>query len=211
MQSSVFLRFYLRSFLLFCLIVLLGQLSIMPARADYYLFEEGGHNSYGTPFVIGDPSYFQYVYGIISRGEGVVDYYEVTTQTRIPNFHIELMVQDKPGRRDLHPHVIVVEPNAARMIGEVPFGFPINARGRVYEWRTGSETKRVDETIWENLLVGQSVVRDLMPPRLIIAVFDPDNKGGRYILRLGAEKPVETINYRLGQLSALLRVKLDLY
>ncbi|HCS79239.1 TPA: hypothetical protein DIV55_05890 [Patescibacteria group bacterium] len=211
MQSPVLFTVNFRRCLLFILFLLLVQLSVLPVRADYYTFEKGGHNNYAVPQEINNPQYFQYVYGILNRGEGIVDYYELKTADTIADFHIELMVQDKPGRRDFHPNLILVEQHAARMIGKVPFDFPLTARGRVYEWRIGSEAKRVDETIWENLLVGHSLVRDLVPPRLVIAVFDPEHKGGRYVLRLGAIEPVETLSYKLGQLSALLRVKFDLY
>lgn len=211
MQPSVLFTFCSRHFLLITFFFSLVQLSVLPTRADYYTFEKSGHNNYAVPQEISEPQYFQYVYGLLSRGEGVVDYYELKTVDTISDFQIELMVQDKVGRRELHPNIILVEPHGTRMVGTVPFDFPLSARGRVYEWRTGLETKQTDETVWENLLVGQSIVHDLVPPRLVLAIFDPEHKGGRYVLRIGNRKPVETIKYKLGQLSALLRIKFDLY
>jgi hypothetical protein len=180
-------------------------------KADYYQFDGGHNNSYTTPQIITSPEQSQYIYGYLSRGEDKMDYYVLNYTEAVERAKIELLVQDKETTRDFRPSLVLVDPAQRAMYGKVPFGFPETVGGRVYPWENLAVRKTSDDTVSENFLVGPGVVKDLPQNRYVLAVFDPEGTGGKYVLHISAKKPKETIEDKFRALWAFVRIKFDLY
>lgn len=204
MKATVRLR------IIFSLLILLFLFSTS-ALAQQYNFEVGGNNAFTSPQKILQPQNLRHIYGLLTVGEDKVDYYTFELDKAIANMQISLLINDKNENASFKPSLLFIDPRVKTMQGEPPFGFPRNLGGTVYSWPQGKSKLFRDEVIIETYREGPKLSKSLPEGKYVIAVFDPEGKGGRYVLLVGGQKPKETIADKFASLWAFVRIKLNIY
>ncbi|HCM37368.1 MAG: hypothetical protein UV61_C0016G0019 [Candidatus Gottesmanbacteria bacterium GW2011_GWB1_43_11] len=192
-------------------LVLLGLFKTS-ALATTYNFDAGNNNTITSPQVITASNDQQYIYGVLSSGEGISDYYTLDFKTHAPQLVISLLVSQDRGRQDFQPNFIFGDPNLRERGGSFPYGFPAGVGGRVFDWSgqvTGATFQ--DGLTGEKFRVGPQIVRDMSAQKYLLVVFDPKSVGGRYVIKIGSATPAEPLLTQLKHIWDWLRVKLDLY
>ncbi len=180
-------------------------------EAQQYGFEKGGNNSALNAQVIENGENLQYVYGIISGGAELVDYYRVTFSHYTPNVQFSLLVPNDAKLNNFKPSLIVTDPSSTRMFGTAPFGFPPQVGGRVFPWSKEKDNLFTDDKTFEKLRIGPSVVKDVTASSYLVAVYDPTGQWGRYVLKIGAKPAVSNWKDNLRFVADFIRIKLRLY
>lgn len=198
---------------LFILAVLtiIGYFLVNKFGAENYQFEIGGNNSYQEAQEITAPETLQYVYGSLSAGQDNTDYYALTFKKYTPQVSVKLLIsQDSPER--FRPNLIFIDPSSLRLLGgQLPFSVPQTLGGRVFEWKNLPQVKQENQSAGEKFWVGPQFVKDMTDAHYTLAVFDPQGKGGKYTLYIGANKPNNDFSQKLNSFMAYLRIKLSLY
>lgn len=192
---------------------ILSLILIRPAvaSAQHYVFEKGLNNSYTSAQDVTNPGELQYVYGILSAQPEVIDYYALQFSDYTPQVKIELLVPKKDVFKYFHPQLIFIDPTSSRVEGNLPFGFPNGAGGRVFDWVIEQTATETDPNVLETFWVGPGLIKDMASNRYVVAVYDPAGGGGRYALKIGAQKRSDTWKDKLNTLVALIRIKLSIY
>lgn len=187
-------------------------LFVMPGLviAQEYVFEQGGNNNFSDAQIIDEPQNQKYIYGSLGVGQDKVDYYSFEFSSVTPQFQLELLLSNKEAKKNFKPSLILTEPQQKTMIGSVPFGFPNNVGGRLYTWDK-MPAKKFDDVVLENFHQGIALIKDFSKNRYFVGVFDPEGKGGKYVLFVGSKKPDESLVGKFQSFLALLRIKLSLY
>lgn len=182
------------------------------ARAEEYVFDAGHNNKVVNAQVIPNPETKQYLYGILGAGYDTVDYYSLAFSDYTPQVVFELLVPVRQTTNPFRPSLIVLDPASKQVIGgSLPFGFPTNMGGRMFPWPRTEERIVTDNDVWMKLRLGPQFIKDVSPSRYLVAVFDLEGRGGRYVLHLGAKRSADSFFSTISRLPALFRIKLDLY
>lgn len=199
-----------------CLTVIFLALSSRTASvsAEEYVFESGHNNNVYNAQVISHPEIRKYLYGILGAGHDAADYYEFTFAGYTQQVVFELLLPDGGTKNLFHPSLAFLDPTSGQLTGggNLPFGFPANMGGRIFPWPKTQERVVTDEDVWMKLRLGPQFVKDVSPTRYMIAVYDPDGAGGRYVLHLGAGATDDASIFSLfNRLPAFFRIKLGIY
>lgn len=197
--------------LFFLLIFSLSLFTPGNVRAVEYVFESGDNNAAYKAQVVSASQDLQYVFGRLSMGPDTVDYYLLKFNQYYSQVSLKLLIPHEPSLVNFSPSLIVADPNATHMLGSVPFGFPENLGGRVHS-RSNTDRQLINTdqafgTYWQ----GPNTNKDTYPTGYLIAVFDPQGRGGKYVLQIGNKTTTSGQLGILNQLVAWLRVKLSLY
>lgn len=179
--------------------------------AQTYVFESGGNNSFANAQVIASPEKIQYIYGVISKGDETIDYYQLPFSSYTENVQFTLLVNEDQKQANFRPAMIVSDPNSSRLLGVAPFGFPPQMGGRIFNWPHTEAVAEKDGNYLEKLFAGSTTSKNVSPNTYVVAVFDPDRQGGRYVLKIGAELPESSWQDKLQLVWSFIRVKLKLY
>ena len=194
------------------LAVFLDLCLVKTVQAQEYVFEAGGNNAYSSPQELKNAQNYKYIYGILTSGEGTVDYYSFELNDLTPQFHIELFVPAKTAFQDFRPSFLVTEPHTKQFSGGiVPYGLPFGLGGRIYPWEVDAGTEMTEKDAFQTVWAGPALIKDMTQNHYNIGVFDPAGRGGRYMLKVGSQSPVEGLKTWLVKLIAFIRVKTDLY
>ncbi len=200
--------------LLFCSFlaaIFLGAVPIPAAYAQLYTFETGGNNTLSNAQMIENPEKIQYIYGVTFLGLDTADYYRLTFSKYTQNVQFTLLVPQDKTTTNFYPELIITDPNTTHIFGSVPYGFPPQLGGRVFNWAAESDQTFTDNNVFENFKVGPSVTKDVSANTYFVVVHDPEAKGGRYVLKIGAETPIKDWRDYLNFVTAFVRIKLKLY
>lgn len=179
-----------------------------PTYAVKYVFEKGLNNNFTSAEEIVQPDYFQYLYGMISQGETVADFYKFTLKETQPDFIIRLLVSEKENQRQFQPTLVFVDANSRDTIDNLPIYFPPDLKGKVYVWK---ENGNLIDNYAGKLVSGVVFSKNLSAGTYFLVVFDPQGRGGRYVVNIGAKLPTDTWQDKISSLFNLLRIKLFLY
>jgi hypothetical protein len=183
--------------------------NVSSMRPDKYVFETGISNNYSTAQEINEPEYNKYIFGKLSSGSDITDYYVYNLKKIVPQFNIELLVPRTGEVNNFHPSLIIIDQSNKSVVGRVPFGFPPNIGGRVLEWE--GEEKIDSSDTFLNFWRGPNTITDLPPGEYGLAVFDPESGGGNYVIKIGAQDASESIVDLPKEIIAWLRIKLSIY
>lgn len=197
--------------LILAILAISGFLLINRFGAENYQFEIGGNNSYLNAQEVTSAETLQYVYGSLSTGQEIVDYYALAFKEYTPQVSVKLLVSEGAPER-FRPSLIFIDPNSSRLLGgQLPFSVPQTLGGRVFEWNNLPQTKQENPSAGEKFWVGPQFVKDMTDSRYILAVYDPQGKGGKYTLYVGAKRPDNELSRKFNSFIAFLRIKLSLY
>ncbi len=178
--------------------------------SEMYEFEGGNNNNYQSAQNITSPETIKFIYGSLGRGQDTVDYYALVFKQYTPQVSVALLVtQDSP--ETFRPNLIFIDPNSNHMIGQAPYGVPENMGGRIFEWPSVSNIKLENREAFEKFIVGPQLIKDMSDTHYLVAVYDPQGKGGKYTLQIGAKRPENSFKTKVHNLWSIVRIKLRLY
>lgn len=189
------------------LLLLLLSPSLVFARG--YVFEKGNNNTYTNAHKILNPQNSQDIYGLVSAGESVIDYY-LLEPSELQSLTIELLVPQGKAS-ELQPNLILADTESQRVFGQVPYGYPPHLGARVYSWSEGSGEVVEDKAMLNKFTTGPAIVRDFSSRPYYLGVYDPQSKGGRYVLRINGVEKSAGIGGFFARIIAFIRIKLGLY
>lgn len=196
-------------FWLFIFVLIYGfYTSASEACADTYIFEKGGNNYYTSSQEIPTPEKIQYLYGILSPGSEIADYYKFTLDKPFSDFSIELWLSEAEIKRRFRPTLVFIDPQSMQQIKDLPISFPSGQRGKVYVWEDLGITQT---TATGKLTSGVKTYKNISAGTYYLAVFDPEGHGGRYIIKTGAiDSPAGWLD-KIKSLINIFRIKTMLY
>lgn len=197
-------------FLRFVLFISIFFVVTTPALASVYVFERGGNNASHNahPVSIADTTY--YVYGILSPGQSTVDYYELDFANNVQQVEVRLLIP-KSSSASFHPNFVLTDGTLGRVSGEAPFGFPREKGGKVYNWQGIGQQSFTDTHVAETFTIGPGLIGDFSVGQRLLAVFDPQGIGGRYVLKIGSRQGKESLKDKIASAIAYIRIKLQIY
>ncbi len=198
-------------FIFFCLAVgIIGFMAVTLFGEGVYQFEKGGNNTLQKAHKLQNPEILQYVYGTLGAGFDTLDFYTLEFTNYTPQVTIRLLKSQKE-KEEFHPSLIFIDPNSTRMLGQVPYGVPERAGGRIFEWKNLPLQSQENSAALETFFIGPQFVKDISAGQYTLVVYDPLGHGGQYELYIGSKKQESSFTLKAQALFSFVRIKLHLY
>lgn len=181
-----------------------------PVLASAYIFERGGNNTSHNSHAISISDTTHYVYGILSPGQSTVDYYQLDFANNLQQVEVRLLIP-KSSSTSFHPNFVLTDGTLGRVSGDAPFGFPREKGGKVYNWQGIGQQSFTDTQVGETFTIGPGLIGDFSVGQRLLAVFDPQGIGGRYVLKIGSRQGKESLKDKIASAIAYIRIKLQIY
>lgn len=196
------------------LVLVIVILFIMRLRANTIqdiVFEEGLNNLATHAEEIKRPEKVTYLFGVLSKGSDAADYYTILPGDSFSELSIELLVPAQNEYAQFHPSLVWTDPYAAKMTGGIPPDFPQTLGGRVYKWPEERVAEVTEKLAFSQLWAGPKLLTSLGNESRLFAVYDPEGRGGRYVVKFGQGKEMFSLTNILPNLLPWLRIKLLIY
>ncbi|MBL0388697.1 hypothetical protein JJB07_18990 [Tumebacillus sp. ITR2] len=172
---------YLMIMLIACLFIPSGAMAHKP------IFVERAVQGYDQAFPIPDPTTSYAVYGNLTTPRQV-DLYKLTVTEETP-FYARLSVPKKPGSDSYTPALVLFGPGLPK--SNEPPNYPLSTPeglGQGIFLYDGQEDEFFEPFTQTTLLQRQFVARKLEPGTYYLAVYEPQDRTGKYVLATGTEE-----------------------
>lgn len=201
----------MRVWIITFLVTILILLSSSPIQAVSYIFDKGTNNTPQTSMSIPSPDKLKYLYGILTPGQDKIDFYTLSFGDYVSQETVQILVPVREAKKGFRPQIVFVDPLFKDFSGQLPYGFPPQLGGHVYDWSGLPENIIEDKKVGEKLMEGPGLTRDVSGQTYTLAVFDPGGRGGRYVLKIGAIEAQSSFMDEVNFILSYLRIKFNIY